>query len=69
MKLQLIDRLHEKVRDHMKWDDAKTKLWFETTNPLFGGVSPFEYSLRRPDKVERVIDGMIYESSPPEGRD
>jgi hypothetical protein len=51
--------IFEKVRDHMQWDDAKTKVWFETENPLFGGVSPGTLLFLRPEKALRTIQALI----------
>ncbi len=55
----LVARLHDKVKMHMNWDDAKTNLWFRTENPFLGGITPDTYMARRPDKIERLIDLMI----------
>lgn len=60
----LVDRLWFKVKTHMNWDDEKCSLWWRTKNPMFGNVSPDDYLSRRPDKIERVIDALISESSP-----
>lgn len=50
----------------MGWDDAKTKLWFDTPNPFCGGITPRELWRRRPEKCERMIHGMIDEAMPPQ---
>jgi hypothetical protein len=60
----LTDRLFRKVQDHMKWNREKTNQWFLTPNPFFGGMSPNDYLLARPDKIERVIDAMISGDGP-----
>lgn len=58
----LYERLFHKVKEHMKWDDVKTNLWFRTENPNIGSCTPDTYIARRPDKAEKWIDSMIEES-------
>ncbi len=60
----LVDRVFKKVQAHMKWDEAKTSLWFRTENPNFGGCTPDDFLMRRPDKIERVIDALIEGEGP-----
>jgi len=58
----LVERVFEKVKTHTGWSNKKVILWFQTKNPLFGGVTPDDYMLRRPDKMEHVIDAIISEN-------
>jgi hypothetical protein len=61
-------QLFEKVKAHMKWDDDKTKLWFDTKNPLCGGITPREFCRLREDKFVRWLDNLIDENTPPDGQ-
>lgn len=61
----LVDRLHDKIKTHMGWDDEKTNVWWKTKNPYFGGeISPHDYLFIRPDKIESIIDAMLSGDGP-----
>jgi hypothetical protein len=60
----MLDRVCAKIKAHMGWDDAKLKTWLLADNPHFGGMSPNDYVLMRPDKFERIVDGMISGAGP-----
>lgn len=47
------------VKNHMKWDDAKTKMWWETENPHIGRATPIWYYHSRPEKCVAWITSMI----------
>ena len=49
-----------KVFDHFEHDLEKTKLWFESPNPLLGNVSPNEMiKLGRVYKLAMFIDDSL----------
>ena len=60
----LIDRLHFKVKDHMKWSDDQTNRWFRNKNPLCGNLTPDEFIARRPEKAEKWIDSLVQGEGP-----
>lgn len=58
----LTDRISKKVQDRL--GEEKAKIWWETENPHFGGMKPYDYLFFRPDKIERVIDVLISGEGP-----
>ncbi len=59
------DLLFHKVRDHMGWDDKKTREWFCAKNSLCGDISPMVFLIIRQEKAERWIESLIGDNSPP----
>ena len=66
-RLMEIATLCELVAQYFREDVAKTTLWFKTTNPLFGNISPREMiRLGRYDKLHRVVmDALLDNTAPP----
>lgn len=51
------------VLDHFR-DKDKTRLWFETKNPLLGDLSPSDMiAIGRVKKLEKFIENAIAENS------
>jgi hypothetical protein len=53
--------LHFLVKNHMGWDDVKTKNWFYQKNTLLGNFTPLDYYGKQPAKcinwIHRMIEG------------
>jgi hypothetical protein len=60
--------LFSKVKAHMKWDEATTRLWFRTQNRHFGGSAP-DYLIKcgRIHKLEEFVLSAIEENTPSVG--
>lgn len=54
--------LFEAVKNHMGWDDEKTRAWFDMKNPLIGNITPAEFYNLRPKKCEQFIMRLIEEN-------
>lgn len=66
MPSSLERRLYHKVKDHMGWTHVKTNQWFFTKNPHLGNLSPDDMLSFNPEKLEKWIDALILENTPPE---
>lgn len=53
-----------KVKNHMQWSDKKVRLWFATSNPLFGEMAPEEMLRWRPAKFEKILNSLIDGDTP-----
>lgn len=53
------------VMDGMGWDKRKAQVWFNTKNPLLGGMTPNGYELLKgKDRLEKWIREKIEENRP-----
>jgi hypothetical protein len=53
------------VMDVMKWDKQKAQLWFNTRNPLLGGVTPNSFEMfSGKNKLEKFIRSQLSENKP-----
>jgi len=61
----VIDDVYNKVCGFFKDDERKTWLWFNTENPLLGGVSPWDMICRgRGEKLLKFVTTSIDENFP-----
>ncbi len=57
---KLREILYHKVKAHMGWGDEKTVHWFNTDNPILGGMCPdMMLMLGRGEKLSKIINGLI----------
>lgn len=67
-KLRPIDRKSikpsfDRISEHMGWGEEKTSIWFETENPLLGGVAPSYFLVTgRIPKLLKFINNLIEEN-------
>lgn len=61
-KIRTFTELAELVNTHFK-NRKKTHVWFNTENPLLGGVSPIGMlAIGRGEKLEKFIQGQLNEA-------
>ena len=57
------ESLYLPVVDYFKGDVGKATLWFNTSNPLLGGVSPLEMiNIGREIRLQKFIDRAMEQS-------
>jgi len=65
MKNKCTKEAFELVKGYFKGDIRKTFLWFNTINPLLGGIKPIEMiMLGRCDKLLKFISSSIEDNFP-----
>jgi len=63
-RLAEIANIAELVAQHFEGDSAKTALWFNTKNPLFGGISPRDMiRYGRYAKLQRFVTEALEHSA------
>lgn len=59
---KVYDHIKEKVKKHMKWDDQKADFWMRTPNPNLGFVAPIWMIYNgREHKLVKFVNGCIFE--------
>lgn len=54
----------DRITKSMAWDEGKTVTWFETENPLLGGVSPvYMVKIGRIHKLVKFVDSCLSENA------
>lgn len=54
---EYVQKAYRLILSYFKDDEDKTKLWFKTTNPALGGVSPtYMIYCGRVDKLVKYIE-------------
>ena len=48
----------------MGWDKEKARLWYDTSNPLLGGMSPKTYEiLKGTERLEKLVINTLEENN------
>lgn len=56
---ELEESVANKIKSALNWDDSKVELWFTTKSPFFGGMDPRSFMNLRPEKFEKIVNGLL----------